>query len=56
MGVGAAATYLDGAAATYLWWVSGEIRNKAISASNEVEVEDEAEFGNKSMGFDIKAT
>ena len=43
MGVGAAATYLVGAAATYL---VGEIRNKAISASNEVEVEVEAELGN----------
>ena len=28
-------------------WVAGSIKNKAISASNEVEVEVEAELGNK---------
>ena len=38
-----------GLVAEAMWWVAGEIGNKAISASNlvEVEVEVEAELGNK---------
>ena len=37
-----------GLVAEAMWWVAGEIGNKAISASNlvEVEVEVEAELGN----------
>jgi len=41
-----------GLVAEAMWWVAGAIGNKAISASNlvEVEVEVEAELGNRKMG------
>ena len=34
-------------------WVAGAIKNKAISASNEVEVEVEAELGNNKQGLNL---
>ena len=38
-----------GLVAEAMWWVAGAIGNKAISASNLVEVEVEAELGKKSF-------
>ena len=37
-------------------WVAGEIRNKAISAFNEVEVEVEAELGNISDYISVNSS
>ena len=36
-------------------WVAGSIKNKAISASNEVEVEVEAELGNNLFFLEISS-